>query len=160
MSMPAEVLTEPISKQCLRVCFRLSKANDSIQAVLRRNLRQEHESTLPRFDVMSALSRHPHGLKMSEISDLLRISNGNVTTIVGRLVAQELVERKRAPGDRRAVEISLTDKGHAAFKVQAADHEVWVANLLSGIGGHALVSINVMLEEINNHLESVVGNKR
>ncbi len=160
MSMPGEVLSEPISKQCLRVWLKLLKANGSIESVLRRNLREVHESTLPRFDVMSALSRHPRGLKMSEISNFLRMSNGNVTTIVDRLAEEELVERKRTPVDRRAVEILLTEKGHRAFKVQAADHEAWVENLLSGIGGHALGSIDIMLDQMNNHLETVGGAKQ
>ena len=159
MSMPEEVLSEPISKQCLRVWLKLLKANGSIETALRRNLREEYQSTLPRFDVMSALARRSAGMKMSEVSKMLRVSNGNITAIVDRLVDDGLVVRQQAPEDRRAIEIRLTRKGRDAFDEQAADHEAWLEQLLSGIGADALDSLNLMLEDINTHLESVKGAK-
>ena len=57
-----------LSKERLRLWLRLLKASSAIEAELRRRLRDRHGTTLPRFDVMSALARSPEGLKMSEIS--------------------------------------------------------------------------------------------
>lgn len=73
-----------------------------LEQELRDRLRREHNTTLPRFDVMSALSRHPEGLKMSQLSGVLRVSNGNVTGIADRLSEEGLVERIpcRATGAR------------------------------------------------------------
>ena len=65
----------------LRLWLRLLKSTRSVEADLRERLRREFASTLPRFDVMAALSRFEMGLKMSEISGVLRVSNGNVTGI-------------------------------------------------------------------------------
>ena len=157
MSIAAEVVSEPVSEQCLVVWLKLLKANATIETALRRNLREDHATTLPRFDVMSVLSRHSQGLKMSKISELLRVSNGNVTAIVDRLVEDGLVDRQQVPGDRRAIEIRLTKKGQVAFEEQAADHKAWIEELLSGIGGGSLDTLNVMLEVMNNHLETVEG---
>ena len=159
MSAPAEVFCEPVSKQCLRVWLKLLKANGTIESILRRKLREDHASTLPRFDVMAALHRSSDGLKMSEISDLLRVSNGNITAIVDRLVEDGLVSRQQAANDRRAIEIQLTDKGRITFQKQAADHEAWVESLLSGIGSRNLDALMTMLEDINNHLEALGDGK-
>ena len=53
---------------------------------IKEKLRDEHNTTLPRFDVMSALYRSTSGLKMNEISGVLKVSNGNITGIIDRLV--------------------------------------------------------------------------
>jgi len=145
---------EPLSKQSLRVWLKLLKASSMIDSQLRRRLREHYGSTLPRFDVMSALDRHPDGLKMSEISGLLRVSNGNVTGIVDRLVEDKLVKRVQSPTDRRVLKIQLTKSGKSAFNTQAAAHETWVDELLSGLGGKHLLALNNMLDDINQHIEN------
>ena len=66
---------------------------------MRERLRSEFDTTLPRFDVMAALDRRRDGMTMSELSRLLLVSNGNVTGIVDRLVADGLV--RAAPAARR-----------------------------------------------------------
>ena len=159
MSIPAKMNSEPISKQSLRVWLKLLKANATIESALRRKLREHHDTTLPRFDVMSALARHPKGLKMSEVSGLLRVSNGNVTTIVDRLVEEGFVQRQPTPGDRRAIIISLTEEGANAFSIQAASHEAWVAEFLAGLGEENLNAFGAILEDLNDHME-LLGAKR
>ncbi|WP_299882228.1 MarR family winged helix-turn-helix transcriptional regulator [uncultured Sulfitobacter sp.] len=121
------------AKDRLRLWLRLLKVVRGIETELREKLRRDHNTTLPRFDVMSALSRHPDGLKMSELSGVLRVSNGNVTGIADRLSDEGLVERIAVPGDRRAMRLRLTAAGLAEFADQAAAHETWINDVLSGI---------------------------
>ena len=121
------------SKERLRLWLRLLKVVRGIESELRENLRRDHNTTLPRFDVMSALSRHPDGLKMSKLSGVLRVSNGNVTGIADRLSEEGLVERVAVPGDRRATVLRLTSEGQREFARQAAEHERWVDEILSGV---------------------------
>ena len=120
------------SKTRLRLWLQFLKLSRHIESTLRENLRQEFSTTLPRFDVMSALNRYETGLKMSELSGVLKVSNGNVTGIVDRLVADGLVIRVPVPGDRRASQVRLTDKGQNEFAKQAQAHEMWIDQLLSG----------------------------
>ena len=70
------------SKARLRVWLRILKVSRMIERELRERLRVEFDTTLPRFDVMAALHRAEEGLNMSELSGVLRVSNGNVTGIV------------------------------------------------------------------------------
>lgn len=118
------------AKDRLRLWLRLLKVTRGIEARLREALRREFETTLPRFDMMAALSRHPEGLKMSALSGVLRVSNGNVTGIVDRLTTEGLAERVPVPGDRRAMMVRLTDAGLAEFARQAEAHERWIDEML------------------------------
>lgn len=118
------------SKDRLRLWLRLLKVTRGIESRLRDALRREFDTTLPRFDMMAALSRHPEGLKMSALSGVLRVSNGNVTGIVDRLSAEGLAERMPVPGDRRAMMVRLTTDGQAEFARQAEAHEGWIDDLL------------------------------
>ncbi|PMR73141.1 MarR family winged helix-turn-helix transcriptional regulator [Billgrantia endophytica] len=124
---------EALSKERLRLWLRMLRVTRQVEAALRERLRVEYDSTLPRFDVMSALQRAPDGLKMNELSRSLRVSNGNVTGIVDRLVEDGSVERIAIEGDRRATRVRLTPAGRDAFTTMAVAHEGWVNALLDGV---------------------------
>jgi DNA-binding MarR family transcriptional regulator len=121
------------SKDRLRLWLRLLRLTRHVDGHLRDKLRVDFKTTLPRFDVMAALSRHPEGLKMSQLSGVLRVSNGNVTGIADRLAEEGLVERVPVPGDRRAMTLRLTPAGNSEFIGQATAHEGWINDMLSGI---------------------------
>ena len=93
----------PLSKQRLRLWIRILRTARAIEAEVRERLRVEFGVTLPQFDVMAALERKPAGMKMSELSRFLMVSNGNVTGIIDRLAADKLVTRKAPDHDRRAI---------------------------------------------------------
>ncbi len=121
------------AKDRVRLWLRLLKVVRGIEHELRDKLRREHDTTLPRFDVMAALSQHPDGLKMSRLSGVLRVSNGNVTGIADRLSEEGLVERVAVPGDRRATVLRLTQAGQTEFATQAQAHEGWIDEMLAGV---------------------------
>ena len=83
------------SKQSLRLWLRLLSCTNTIEKKARAMLNARFGTTLPRFDVMAALDREPDGLTMSGLSELLLVSNGNITAIVARLVEDGLVTRTR-----------------------------------------------------------------
>src|SRR6201985_1239397 len=93
------VRPESDSKARLRLWIRLLRASRLIEGVARERLKSQFNATLPRFDVMAALSRKPDGMLMSEISRFLMVSNGNVTGIVDRLVSDGFVARAQRHGD-------------------------------------------------------------
>lgn len=139
------------SKDRLRLWLSLLKVVRGIEGELRENLRRDHSTTLPRFDVMAALSRHPQGLKMSKLSGVLRVSNGNVTGIADRLSDEGLVERVAVPGDRRATVLRLTQAGQAEFARQAAKHEQWIDAMLAAIPGSEAREMAARLNAIAAH---------
>jgi DNA-binding MarR family transcriptional regulator len=141
------------SKDRLRLWIRLLRASRSIEAELRERLKTEFGSTLPRFDVLAALYREPEGMAMSDLSRFLLVSNGNVTGIVERLVADGLVVRSKRDGDRRASIVRLTGQGAEIFARMAAAHEDWVDALLGGVGREEARRLAVMLKSFQSEWE-------
>jgi DNA-binding MarR family transcriptional regulator len=138
----------PLSKQRLRLWLRLLRATRRIEGELRENLRTGHDSTLPRFDVLATLNRYPDGLRMSELSAHLKVSNGNVTGIVERLASEGLAERASVEGDRRAQRVRLTEAGRARFARMAADHEGWIDGILADLDDRELDTMIALLDRI------------
>ena len=141
-------VSQPASKQRLRLWIRLLRTARAIEAELRERLRVEFATTLPQFDVMAALARANAGMTMTELSRFLMVSNGNVTGIIDRLVTDKLVLRKAPADDRRAIIVRLTAKGMSQFSRIARAHEGWVNTLLSDFD-------NIELEFMIQHLDGL-----
>ena len=121
----------------LKLWLRLLACSTQIEIEVRRRLRERFGVSLPRFDYLSQLHRHPEGLRMSALSRYLMVSGGNVTGLTDELEKDGLVERVEDPADRRSWRVRRTASGRAAFEAMAREHEGWVVELFSGIGtGH------------------------
>lgn len=101
---------------------------------LREFLRVNFNTTLPRFDVAAALYRTGAPMKMSELSQMLLVSNGNATTVVDRLEREGKVERIADASDKRVVLVDLTEAGRAWFEELAKAHEAEVDRLFARLG--------------------------
>ena len=119
--------------QSLKLWLRMLSCTVRIENEIRSRLRASFNITLPRFDLMAQLERHPEGLRMGELSKRLMVTGGNVTGITDQLVREGLVERREIAGDRRAYAVRLTAKGKRAFDAMAEAHERWVIELLGGL---------------------------
>ncbi len=117
--------------QSLRLWLRLLACTVMIEDQVRSKLRQEFATTLPRFDLMAQLERHPEGLRMGELSRRMMVTGGNITSITDQLEQEELVQRVADSKDRRAYSVRLTAAGRRAFKRMAAVHEEWIVDLMA-----------------------------
>lgn len=135
------------AKQRLRVWLRVLKLQRQMEAALRDRLRTTFDTTLPRFDVLAALDHHAEGLRMSELSTWLKVSNGNITGIVDRLVEDGLVARVPVEGDRRAMLVRLTRKGEREFAEMANVHAGWVDELLAGLSRQEAAQLMSLLDK-------------
>jgi DNA-binding MarR family transcriptional regulator len=151
-----ETRTTKDDHQALRLWLRLLSCNVRIENYVRARLRQDFETTLPRFDLMAQLERSPGGLHMSEISKRLMVSGGNITGITDQLEREGLVVRTMDPADRRAVIVKLTDNGLRRFREMAAQHEVWIVGLLDGLTREERESLLTLLKKLKIHLNAAI----
>lgn len=142
----------PHSKQSLRLWLRMLTCTTMIEATIRNRLRQQFNTTLPRFDVLAALDRVPEGLTMGELSHWLMVSNGNVTGVVNRLEADGLITRYPSPRDKRTHYVKLTRKGQAEFDRMAAAHEEWIDELFAEIGNEDAAVLMDHLDRLRKNL--------
>lgn len=150
MSQRAPLPVSDPSKLRLRFWLQLLKASKYLENEIRDRLRREFDTTLPRFDVMAMLDKSKNGLKMSELSAELMVSNGNVTGIVDRLVADGLVIRVSIEGDRRASLVRLTAKGEQVFREMAVAHRGWVSELLAQTSDDELADAMAILSKVRD----------
>ena len=122
---------------------------------MRLRLRGRFGTTLPRFDLMAQLERHPEGVKMNELSRLLMVTGGNVTAIVDQLEKEGLVERVDPPEDRRAFFIQLTRAGERRFAEMARAHEEWVVGMLEGMSRREQDELLGLLAKVKQHAVEV-----
>jgi DNA-binding MarR family transcriptional regulator len=117
----------------LKLWLRLLACSTQIETEIRRRLRSQFGTTLPRFDYLAQLHRHPEGLRMNELSRHLMVTGGSITGLTDQLEREGFVQREQAPEDRRAFVLRLTPAGRASFEAMAAEHEGWVIELLAGL---------------------------
>lgn len=137
--------------QELRLWLRLLACSQLIEKRVRTQLRERFDTTLPRFDLMAQLERHPEGLKMKELSQRLMVTGGNVTGITDQLVAEGLVERVGVEGDRRAFLVRLTPEGRETFERMAIEHEQWIVQAFDGLSTKDLDSLYKLLGKLKQH---------
>jgi DNA-binding MarR family transcriptional regulator len=152
-----ETIARAGDHRALRIWLRLLTCTQLIERRVRSRLREQFATTLPRFDLMAQLERHPVGLKMNELSRLLMVTGGNVTAIVDQLEKEGLVERVDEPADRRAFRIHLTRGGEKTFAEMARAHEDWVVELLAGMSRREQDELLRLLAKVKQHAVEVTS---
>ena len=138
--------------ESLRLWLRMLSCTNLVESHIRSQLRLRFQTTLPRFDLMAQLERHPEGLKMGELSKRMMVTGGNVTGITDQLVAEGLVVREDNPKDRRAYIVKLTKEGRRVFREWADEHEDWVIRLFEGLGEKEKKQLYELLAQLKLHV--------
>ncbi|MCX7784342.1 MAG: MarR family transcriptional regulator, partial [Meiothermus sp.] len=138
--------------QAIKLWLRLLTCTNLITAEIRSRLRENFDTTLPRFDLLAQLERHPEGLRMGELSRRMMVTTGNVTGITDQLEAEGLVRREVDPRDRRSFTVKLTPKGRQVFAEMARVHEGWVIELFSGLSATEKDNLYALLGKLKGYL--------
>lgn len=139
----------------VRVWLRLLACTNLVEARVSSRLRDDFATTLPRFDFLSQLERNPGGLRMTEISKRMMVTGGNVTRIADQLLAEGLITRAVAPGDRRASIVKLSAPGRRAFADMARRHESWIVTMFAGLSDLERGRLYALLAKLKRHLNAV-----
>lgn len=122
----------------LGLWLQLMKCTKTIEAQAAGHLRKEHGQSLARFDVLSQLHRfgdasEGHWLSVGTIANNVMTSSGNITALLDRMEAEDLIERRASPTDRRGQQIRMTPTGGDIFAKMSRDHAEWVDTALGGV---------------------------
>jgi DNA-binding MarR family transcriptional regulator len=143
-----------LEQDTLRLWLRLLSCTTLIENQVSSRLRGEFETTLPRFDLMAQLARSPEGISMSELSQRLMVSGGNITGITDNLERDGLVERIIPPGDRRAKLVHLTPKGRVVFDQMAEVHATWIKSLMGQLTELEQQQLYLLLGKLKRHVSA------
>jgi len=152
VALPDRLGGAPDGKRALRLWLRLLTCSTRIEQAIAQRLRDEFGSTLPRFDMLSALDRAGHaGLTMGEAAGMLMVSNGNVTGLASRLRDDGLIESLQSH-DRRVQRIRLTAEGRSRFAAMASAHERWIEAVFADLSDAEADELTRLLERAKRSL--------
>lgn len=103
----------------MRLAVLLVQLTDEVKQTVRR-LGDELGLSVAQMDVMRRLMANGP-TPMSRLADLLHCEASNLTGLVDKLEARQLVERQADPSDRRVRVLALTEDG------EKLTHEAWFA---------------------------------
>src|SRR6478609_3931540 len=150
--MDAETRIRDDHHLSVRLWLRMLSCTNRIENFVRQKLQANFDTTLPRFDLMAQLERAPQGLKMSELSQRMMVTGGNVTGITDGLEKEGLVIREVDPADRRVFRVKLTAEGQKQFRRMAAEHEQWVIELFDGMSTRHKEQLAELLGDLKRHI--------
>jgi len=112
-----------LSEPELRVWLSFLGAQHRVLNALDRELQREHGISLAYYEVLLFLSRSSdRQMRMAELARTVLLSPSGLTRLVDRMEADGTVERLPCPGDARASNAHLTDKGFQKLRASAQTH--------------------------------------
>lgn len=148
----------PSERLSLSLWLQLMKCTKEIEAGVGGRLRKVHSQSLARFDVLSQLHRFGgNWVAVGEIAGRVMASSGNITALVDRMVAEDLIVRRASPDDRRSHQLKMTKKGAALFADMTDDHARWVDAALDGIADKDKKRLIALLVEVRRAFEAAEG---
>jgi DNA-binding MarR family transcriptional regulator len=127
------------------------RATRLLEAALDRDL-QDQGLQLSEYEIISMLSEQPdRRLRMSQIAELVVQSRSRLTHTAGRLEKRGWVHREPCVGDRRGVELVLTDAGYAEIARMAATHVGSVrANMVDHLTREDFLALGRAMEAVGD----------
>ena len=139
-SLPEDALRRRAWLALLR-CF------SRIERVLMQYIAQEYNSSLPRYDVLTALALNGGGLTMGELAALLRVSKGNITGVVRRLKSDGLVKKATSKDDRRIQSVTISAEGQQLWEAMHRDYDRIISELFAGQSDDQIRALTKSLEK-------------
>jgi MarR family transcriptional regulator, organic hydroperoxide resistance regulator len=144
---PAERATDANPE--LRVLFsELVRLETELWAAVEGRLRADHGITLPFFEFMQIISRHPN-CRVQDIAAELSITVGGTSKIVDRIEAAGYCSRHANPSDRRSSILALTPAGKRLLPKMTATVDAELgARLGSALSGRSLAELSGTLSRL------------
>lgn len=109
----------------------LLRCFSDVERALMRHFAQKFNSSLPRYDVLTALALFRDGLTMGELAHKLMVTKGNITGVIRRLTHDQLVRKITSKSDRRIQRVTITPDGRKLWIKMQCDYETIVGTMMS-----------------------------
>jgi MarR family 2-MHQ and catechol resistance regulon transcriptional repressor len=130
--VPTKYRGHPAEVRALNAFIKLARAMNAMNANLARHVAADGDITMSQFGVLEALL-HLGSLSQGDIGQKLLLSGSNVTTVIDNLEKRGFVRRQRRAGDRRVVDVTLTDGGRKLITRLFPAHARRITALLSAL---------------------------
>jgi DNA-binding MarR family transcriptional regulator len=107
--------------------------HNAIFATLNRTMTVRVGISLAKFDILAQLDLHRDGVSLGVLSARLRVTDGNITGLVRRLLADGLIVKEMSREDRRSFLVSLSPKGVKKFQAACVVHREHLEGLFAQV---------------------------
>jgi DNA-binding MarR family transcriptional regulator len=114
---------------------------------------EQEEITQQQYNILRILRGSEVPLSTLQIRERMLDKMSDTSRIVDRLIVKELVAKSTCPTDKRLVDITLTDKGHALVeKLDQLNDQI--DGLLKGVTENEAKTINEILDKLRSSAEN------
>jgi DNA-binding MarR family transcriptional regulator len=107
------------------------------------------------YRILGVLMKEGTPLSMSELGKRQYISKPYMTILVDQLILDGYVQRIPDTGDRRVINIAITDEGKRHLKQAASRSKETIKNMLSELDGQDLEDLCLSLEKLRNIIDKI-----
>jgi DNA-binding MarR family transcriptional regulator len=112
--------------------------------------------SMAQVHIMYTVQRHGE-MTMSQLADILNVSDSNATGLVDRMEERGFVVRDRVPEDRRVVLVRVTDAGtHLLGEVDALSDEI-LRSVLGRLDPAQLVGVGQAVADLRAAVDATVA---
>ena len=87
-------------------------------------------------------------VRMSEVAKSIGVTLATLTVACDKLAAKDLVRRTRNEHDRRVVNVTLTDKGRAAYEYHKNFHDRMIGSMMETLSPEQAAVLGQSLENL------------
>lgn len=117
---------------------------------------KEFNITQVQFEVLYLLYiSEDNSVKMSILSDKLKMAKSGVTLLVDKMALERLVKRRQDVNDRRIVNIILTKKGTEVMNAIIPNNEIFNVSILDFIQKEEKELLYKLIMKVKEKLESM-----
>lgn len=129
----------------------LLRYSKNFEQEISHRFRKHFNQSFTRFDLLCQLAKGEEPWQaIGKVANQLLASNGNITKLVERMVAEDLLARRSSRRDRRLTEISMTDKGKQLQNEMADAHADWTQSLMNScLLENEVLQLNSLLSKAN-----------
>jgi DNA-binding MarR family transcriptional regulator len=109
-----------------------------------------HGLTTPQFNVLNILSRHPGGMRASDLANTLIVDPSNVTGLLKRMKKEGLLTELENSHDRRQYIVGLSAKGRATWRSANRQYEKCLAALIAPFSSEECSVVGKVLQALND----------
>ena len=135
------------SERSLLTWLRLARIYQKIDRASAERLRK-WDLSVAQFDTLAQV-RAAEGLMQQELADRLLVTKGNISQLLDRLAARDLIRRQQ---EGRASRLYLTDTGRALMDEVTPDQEAFIAEQFRGLSAAERATLLAMLRRLDHAL--------
>ena len=126
---------------------------ERIMRMVYDRLFEKYNISEPKFFVILLLSIHEaDGMALIELGKNMMVSRANMTTLIDRMIKENLVEKRKNADDKRSIKAHLTPKGRQLFDEIKDLHMEFSQRMTKALTEEERATLNSILKKLQEDI--------